>query len=110
DIANLRLPAKTFVDKETNELYVADGYANRRVIVFDAETGKYKRHWGAYGRKPVDIGPRAGTKGATQIKNFPLDPWRAYAENLQQFDCPHDIKVSNDGLVYVADRGNKRIQ
>src|SRR5499427_536893 len=50
DVANLRLPAKTFVDKETNELYVADGYGNHRVIVFDADTGKYKRHWGAYGK------------------------------------------------------------
>ena len=55
DIANLRLPAKTFVDKETNELYVADGYGNHRVIVFDADTGKYKRHWGAYGNKPDDV-------------------------------------------------------
>src|SRR5579864_8657161 len=54
DIENLRLPAKTFVDPKTNELYVADGYGNHRVIVFDAETGKYKRHWGAYGHKPDD--------------------------------------------------------
>ena len=30
-----------------NEVYVADGYGNRRVIVFDADTGAYKRHWGA---------------------------------------------------------------
>ena len=49
-----RLPAKTLVDPKTNELYVADGYGNRRVIVFDADTGKYKRHWGAYGHKPDD--------------------------------------------------------
>src|SRR5262249_58313331 len=55
DTANLRLPAKTFIDKETNELYVADGYGNHRVIVFDAETGAYKRHWGAYGHKPDDV-------------------------------------------------------
>ena len=54
DVANLRLPAKTFVDKDANELYVADGYGNHRVIVFDAETGQYKRHWGAYGAKPDD--------------------------------------------------------
>ncbi|HYM09533.1 MAG TPA: hypothetical protein VEU62_02310, partial [Bryobacterales bacterium] len=52
DVENLRLPAKTLVDPKTNELYVADGYGNRRVIVFDADTGKYKRHWGAYGHKP----------------------------------------------------------
>ena len=46
DTENLRLPAKLFIDKKTDELYVADGYGNRRVIVFDASTGKYKRHWG----------------------------------------------------------------
>src|SRR5205814_3435808 len=46
DVENLRLPAKIFVDKNTNEVYVADGYGNHRVIVYDADTGKYKRHWG----------------------------------------------------------------
>src|SRR6202163_2975924 len=54
DTANLRLPAKTFVDKEANEVYVADGYGNHRVIVYDADTGQYKRHWGAYGNTPDD--------------------------------------------------------
>src|SRR5262249_34565559 len=44
DTENLRRPAKTFIDKQTNELFVADGYGNHRVIVFDADTGKYKRH------------------------------------------------------------------
>src|SRR5712691_1562264 len=48
DTENLGLPAKLFIDAKTNELYVADGYGNKRVIVFDADTGKYKRHWGAY--------------------------------------------------------------
>ena len=105
----LREPTGVWVYPKTNELFVSDGYANRRIIVFDADSGKYKRHWGAYGNKPQDIGPRAGV-GSDQIKFFPKDPWRAYAENLQQFDNPHDVKVSNDGLVYVADRGNKRVQ
>src|SRR5580692_4391870 len=54
DVENLRLPAKTFIDKQTNEVYVADGYGNHRVIVFDADSGQYKRHWGAYGHKPDD--------------------------------------------------------
>src|SRR5579863_1785446 len=54
DTENLRLPAKTFVDQAANEVYVADGYGNHRVIVYDAETGKYKRHWGAYGHRPED--------------------------------------------------------
>jgi hypothetical protein len=59
DVENVRLAAKTFVDPKTNELYVADGYGNHRVIVFDADTGKYKRHWGAYGHEPddTDLGP-----------------------------------------------------
>jgi DNA-binding beta-propeller fold protein YncE len=96
DTENLRLPAKTFVDPKTNELYVADGYANHRVIVFDAQTGAYKRHWGAYGHKPDDID--AG----------PYKPGEATA---QQFRNPvHCAMLSEDGLLYVCDRGNDRIQ
>jgi len=95
DVENLRLPAKTFVDPKTNELYVADGYANHRVIVFDADTGKYKRHWGAYGHKPDD----------TILPYKPGDP------PAQQFRNPvHCVQLSNDGLLYVCDRGNDRIQ
>src|SRR5689334_25030740 len=55
DTENLRLPAKLTIDPKTNELYVTDGYGNHRVIVFDADTGKYKRHWGAYGKRPDDV-------------------------------------------------------
>jgi DNA-binding beta-propeller fold protein YncE len=103
-------PTAVKVYPKTNELFVTDGYGNRRVIVFDADTGKYKRHWGAYGRKPVDIGP-ALMVGVVSPRFFdPADPWRGYAENLQQFDTVQDIAISNDGLVYVADEGNKRIQ
>ena len=47
-------PAGIWVDPKTNEVYIADGYRNRRVIVFDGATGKYLRHWGAYGEKPDD--------------------------------------------------------
>jgi DNA-binding beta-propeller fold protein YncE len=57
DIENLTGPAKMFIDPATNEFYVADGYGNKRVIVFDATTGKYKRRWGAYGHKPDDTDP-----------------------------------------------------
>ncbi len=52
DPENPKQPAKAIVDPKANELYVADGYGNRRVVVYDAETGKYKRHWGAYGHQP----------------------------------------------------------
>jgi DNA-binding beta-propeller fold protein YncE len=96
DTANLRLPAKTFVDPKTNELYVADGYGNHRVIVFDADTGKYKRHWGAYGKKPDDV------------DYGPYDPKAALA---QQFRNPvHCAQLSHDDLLYVCDRVNDRIQ
>jgi len=96
DIANLRLPAKTFVDKETNELYVADGYGNHRVIVFDADTGKYKRHWGAYGNKPDDVD---------------LGRYDPKAPPARQFRNPvHCADLSVDRLLYVCDRVNDRIQ
>jgi DNA-binding beta-propeller fold protein YncE len=96
DVENLRLPAKTFIDKQENEVYVADGYGNHRVIVFDAETGKYKRHWGAYGHKPDDADPG------------PYDP---DAPPPQQFRNPvHCAELSVDRLLYVCDRVNDRIQ
>jgi len=96
DLENLRLPAKTFVDPKTNELYVADGYGNHRVIVFDAETGKYKRHWGAYGKVPSDV---------------LLPPYNPSAPPDQQFRNPvHCAQLSNDNLLYVCDRAGDRIQ
>jgi DNA-binding beta-propeller fold protein YncE len=96
DVENLRLPAKTFIDKQTNEVYVADGYGNHRVIVYDAETGKYKRHWGAYGHVPDDTDPG----------NYNPD-----APAPQQFRNPvHCADMSVDRLLYVCDRVNDRIQ
>jgi DNA-binding beta-propeller fold protein YncE len=99
DTANLGGPAGLFVYQKTNELFVADGYFNHRVIVFDADTGAYKRHWGAYGKKPEDdykFPPRA------QLVQGPPPP---------QFNNPvHAVLVSNDELVYVADRTNNRLQ
>ena len=89
-------PADIYVDPEANEAYVADGYLNKRVIVFDADTGQYKRHWGAYGEEPDDSDPG------------PYDP---DAPAAKQFRNPvHAVRISNDGLVYVADRVNNRIQ
>lgn len=96
DTANLRLPAKTLVDPKTNELYVADGYGNRRVIVFDATTGKYKRHWGAYGHRPDDT---------------PMPPYNPSDPPAQQFRNPvHCVVLANDGMLYVCDRTNDRLQ
>jgi hypothetical protein len=87
-------PAHMVVDGD--ELYVADGYLNRRIVVFDANSGAYKRHWGAYGKAPHDD------------KLAAYDPKAALS---QSFGNPvHCIRVSNDGLVYVCDRVNDRIQ
>ena len=93
DTENLGRPAGVAV--YANEVFVADGYGNRRVIVFDADTGAYKRHWGAYGKKPDDSAPR------TRVYEGPGSP---------QFNLVHGIRISNDGLVYVGDRVNNRIQ
>jgi DNA-binding beta-propeller fold protein YncE len=95
DIANVNRAADMFVFPRTNEVFVADGYGNRRVIVFDAETGAYKRHWGAFGAVPDDTVTLArATSG----------------ESPKQFNLVHDVIVSDDGLVYVADRNNNRLQ
>jgi DNA-binding beta-propeller fold protein YncE len=95
DTENLKRPAGICVYPKTNEVFVADGYGNRRVIVFDADTGAYKRHWGAYGNKPDDSVPR------TRVYEGP---------GPQQFNTVHGIRISNDDLVYVGDRVNNRIQ
>jgi DNA-binding beta-propeller fold protein YncE len=87
-------PAEIWVDPTDNEVFVADGYGNRRVIVFDGETGRYLRHWGAYGARPDD--------------DYRPDP--ASGEPSRQLRTPHGIVGSRDGLIYVADRANNRIQ
>jgi hypothetical protein len=94
-----------FVNPKNNEVYVSDGYGNSRIIVFNAESGEFIRMWGAYGHTPIDAAQRPARSAPK------LDPWSAVSEVLQQFGSPmHDVKISNDQLVYVADRGNKRIQ
>ena len=96
DTTQLDKPADFSVDPAANEIFVADGYGNRRVIVFDADTGAYKRHWGAYGHRPDDT------------KTPPYDP---NAPIAQQFGNPvHCVRLANDGLLYVCDRTNDRVQ
>jgi DNA-binding beta-propeller fold protein YncE len=98
DTRNLNQPADTFVYAKTNELFVADGYGNRRVIVFDADTGAFKRMWGAFGNAPTD--------GPPDLAQADIG-----ADGAPQFVQPvHAARVSNDGLVYVSDRGGKRVQ
>lgn len=95
DLANFWKPSKIYPDRGANEVYVSDGYGNRRIVVLDADTGKYKRHWGAYGAKPDDA---------------PLPPYNPASPPSKQFSTVHCVVVSNDGLVYVCDRVNDRIQ
>ena len=94
DTDNFGQPTGIVVDEVTNEAFIADGYDNRRVIVIDADTMEYKRMWGAYGNTPMD-GPL---------------PARTDGEPSQQFTGVHCIKMSNDGLLYVCDRPNNRVQ
>ncbi len=108
-------PADVFVYPKTNELFVADGYGNHRIIVFDADTGAYKRMWGAYGKPPQDDAPKSGNAQSERQAN--QDPNRKLATDFTdadpgdpQFSTIHGVKVSNDGLVYAADRGGKRVQ
>src|SRR5262245_33703785 len=92
DPTQLSRPADIWIDQ--GEAFVADGYGNHRVIVFDAQTGAYKRHWGAYGKRPAD-----------------QEASPTYNPAAQSFGNPvHCVKVANDGLVYVCDRVNDRVQ
>jgi DNA-binding beta-propeller fold protein YncE len=91
----LNRPAGVDVDIAANEVYVADGFGNRRVIVFDATTGSYKRHWGGSGEKPDENA---------------LPPYDPNAAPPAQFRSVSCAKIAKDGRVYVCDRGNDRIQ
>ncbi len=96
DTENLKRPAEASVHHDTNEVFVADGYGNRRVIVFDADSGEFKRMWGAFENEPIEASD----------EQPPPDEMRG----PQQFGTVHGIEVSNDGLVYVSDRDLNRIQ
>ena len=88
--------AKVTYDGPANEIYLADGYGNKRVAVIDASTGDLKRFWGAYGNTPSDDD---------------LGPYDPMAQPAQQFRGPvHCADPADDDLVYVCDRGGDRIQ
>ncbi len=95
DKMNARGAAGVVVDVKANEAYIADGLHNRRVLVIDATTGKYLRHWGAYGKAPDDSVP-------TKVDS--PDP------DSPQFGNVHCIGQSDDKLLYVCDKANNRIQ
>jgi NHL repeat len=94
DIEHFNRPADMVVDPETNEIFVADGYTNHRVIVFDAATGAYKRHWGAYGKPPTDE----------------KDVWDPKGPPPSQLGLVHCITMTKEGLVLVCDRSHNRMQ
>ena len=100
DTVNVHRAADAWVHAPSNELFVADGYGNHRVIVFDADTGAFKRMWGAFGKPP------GGEDNCAIVspKSFPD------GEGPPHFNVAHSIRVANDGLVYLADRENRRVQ
>ncbi len=105
DTQNVKEAADTFVYAKTNELFVADGYGNNRIIVFDADTGAFKRMWGAFGKEPATPVPAAKVPEASRIPAK-----EATGDGPAQFSTVHAARVSNDGLVYVSDRAGKRVQ
>jgi hypothetical protein len=100
DTENVHQATDVFVDTDAREVYVADGYGNKRIIVFDSETGDFKRMWGAFGNPPPP----------TFEANAPVPQAQTTPEGPPEFGLPHAIKVSDDGVVYLADRINNRIQ
>ena len=96
----LRGVASATLDEDAKELYVADGYLNKRVLVFNSDTGAFKRGWGAYGKALSEISndgqPQVGREGAEPAKDFKSPV--------------HCVRISKDGLVYVCDRGGNRVQ
>lgn len=103
DVRNFGAPADIFVDDARREVYVADGYVNRRLIVLDSETGVFKRMWSAFGAPPpAEAGPAPRANGS------PAPP--LVGKGPAGFNGVHGVEIARDGLVYVSDRLNQRIQ
>ena len=100
DTNNVHRAADAWVHAPANEVFVADGYGNTRVVVFAADSGAFKRMWGAFGNKPTG----ADSCKIISPKTFPD------AEGPPNFNVVHALRVSKDGTVYVADRENRRVQ
>ncbi len=89
--------AEIAIDEDAGEAYFADGYVNKRVAVVDVATGAFKRYWGAY--------------GSTDIDDDADDTYNPGQPGPDVFRGPvHCAEPSNDGLIYVCDRGADRVQ
>jgi DNA-binding beta-propeller fold protein YncE len=88
-------------DEDARELYVADTeFINKRILVFDMESGAFKRGWGGKG-VPLSEIPN---------ERVPAYDTSGPPPDIKEFNVLHCIHLSNDGLVYVCDRGNDRVQ
>jgi DNA-binding beta-propeller fold protein YncE len=98
-------PSGIFVDSTTNEAFISDGYGNKRIAVLDADTGEMKRIWGPYGvKEPPNVGRKSLAGAGKNLYDPDAPPSKLWGDTL------HCVKVSHDGLVYVCDRSNNRIQ
>jgi DNA-binding beta-propeller fold protein YncE len=99
DPTMLGAPTDIYVDTKRREVFVSDGYRNHRVIVFDAQTGAFKRQWTAFG-KPVD------PAYATAREN---PAYSQQGHDPAHFTTVHCVTMIGDEL-HVCDRANDRIQ
>ena len=103
DTTSVHLATEAVVSPKTNEVFISDGYGNRRVLVLDAETLAFKRMWGAFGKQPPPTLGRGVSADANIVT--PTDP-----RGPEQFNSVHAVKLSHDGLLYVGDRSYRRVQ
>ena len=88
-------------DEDAHEIYISDGFLNKRILVYDKDTGAFKRGWGGHG---IPL---------TEIDNDPTPPYDISGpppDQKQFAPALHCAHVSKDGLVYVCERGSDRIQ
>jgi hypothetical protein len=112
DTKNVHSPADCAFSQKTHEIFVADGYGNRRVAVFDGNTGTFRRMWGAFGKPPVDrdTGRTPGQPGEADYPSYGAPGDFDIGEGPEHFGIVHAIRISKDGQVYVGDRDNRRVQ